>query len=144
MWPGLLKGKKKKEKEILLYFKTKLKLSGLTCSPVTLRTLHCVLLEPTQDLSLWYDAAVTKAGLRMGLFPHRLPPTPPHFLSLGFLLGILHTLLIRSEPRACRGSRLRTHTEWSVLQSPKEVWPLSFRKSTMSRSPFYWLFPEIT
>lgn len=95
MWPGLLKGKKK---EILLYFKTKLKLLGSICSLVTLRTLRCVLLKPTQDLWLCYDAPVTNAGLRMGLFPHGFPPTPPRFLSLGVLLGILHTLLIRSEP----------------------------------------------
>lgn len=105
MWPGLLKGKKKGE--ILLYFKTKLKLLGSICSLVTLRTLCCVLLKPTRDLWLCYDAPVTFAGLRMGPFPHGFPLTPPRFLSLGVLLGILHTLLILSEPTTLR---LRMHS----------------------------------
>lgn len=72
---------KRKKGEILLYFKTKLKLLGSVCSLVTLRTLRCVLLKPTQDLWLCYDAPVTNAGLRMGPFPHGFPTTPPHFLS---------------------------------------------------------------
>lgn len=100
--------KEKKKKEILLYFKTKLKLLGLICSRVTLRTLCCVLLEPTQDLSHWSDVAVTNTGLRMGIFPEGLPPTPPHFLSLRFSLGrSFHTPLIRSELKAPCGRRLK-------------------------------------
>jgi hypothetical protein len=86
--------REKGRKENLLYFKTRLKLSGLVCSRVTLRTLRFVLLEPNQDLSHRHDVAVTNTGLRMGIFPHGLPLAPPHFLSLQFSLG--HSFTHRS------------------------------------------------
>lgn len=113
---------KRKKEEIRLYFKTKLRLLGWICSPVTLRTRLCGLLEQTQDLSLCYDAVVTNARAKNGnLSPTGfLLPHPPHFLSLGSPSGILHTLLIRSEPTVLGESRLRVQSV-ERLQSPKAV-----------------------
>lgn len=81
----------------------------------------------------------------MGLFPPRASSRSTSFpLSSVLSWAFFRTLLIRSEPKARRGRRLKKHQTRTRHEEdrtdPEAVWLLPLRKSTMSRMPFYWQF----